>query len=325
MIRHASNIFIIILCICIGLFFTGCSSPFSVGEEDTTTYFVVDASRPYPVTVPDAPVKHIEYSHIYAVIPPSEHVASNVSTKLCINNTTNTVIDSENPFEKIYPASITKIMTALLVLEHGNLSDNYTLTEPINLGDPAAVSLGLMPGDQITVEELLYGLLLESANDYAVALGRYVAGDDASFVAMMNERAISLGATHTHFMNSNGLHDNNHYTTGYDLYLIFKELLQYPEFKQISGTGEHMLRYTAASGIPVELSIRNSNQFVSGSYAAPDGVTVICGKTGTTNEAGCCLIIDAVDSNGNDYITLVCGADSRPVLYSLLTEELENR
>ena len=75
------------------------------------------------------------------------------------------------------------------------------------LGDPAAVSLGLTPGDQITVEELLYGLLLESANDYAIALGRYVAGDDASFVAMMNERAISLGATHTHFMNSNGLHD----------------------------------------------------------------------------------------------------------------------
>lgn len=300
---------------------SGCDN--QIVNLDTTTYFEINSAREYLTTIPVSPKVNSAYSSQYAVIPVSEHVASNASVKLCINNTDSTVIDSVNPFEQIYPASITKIMTALLVLENGNLSDTYTVSEPIELGDPMAVSLDLSVGDTISVEELLYGLLLGSANDYAVALGRYVAGSDEAFVVMMNERAQQLGATHTHYMNSNGLHDENHYTTGYDLYLIFQELLTHEEFVQIAGQASHTIHYTDANGTSVEINLSNSNLFISGEYSAPEGITVLCGKTGTTNEAGYCLIVASKDSMNNEYITIVCGAGSRSGLYSLITDELE--
>lgn len=292
-------------------------------NSDTATYFRIDSAREYSAVIPVSPKVDSEYSSQFAVIPASEHVSSDATTKLCINNTDNQVVDSVNPFDEIYPASITKIMTALLVLENGNLSDTYTVTEPIELNDPMAVSLELSVGDTISVEELLYGLLLESANDYAIALGRYVAGSDEAFIVMMNERAKQLGATHTHFINPNGLHNEDHYTTGYDLYLIFRELIEHDEFHQISGQATHTLHYTDHDGNPIEKNLLNSNLFISGEHYTPDGITVICGKTGTTNEAGYCLIIESKDAANNDYITVVCGAGSREQLYSLISKELE--
>lgn len=312
---------------CLGLLIFLCFSLTGCGQQsadtDISTYFVIDSTREYSAELPVSPKVTCDYASQYAVIPATDPVSSNAAVKLCINNTDNTVVDSVNPFEKIYPASITKIMTTLLVLEQGDLSDEYTVTEAIDLNDPMAVSLGLQVGDTISVEELLYGLLLESANDYAVALGRYVAGNDEAFVKMMNERAAELGATHTHFVNPNGLHDNDHYTTGYDLYLIFQELITHEEFLQISGQATHVLHYTDADGNTIEKDLSSSDQFVTGEYSVPEGYTVVGGKTGTTNEAGYCLILDVRDTQNNDYIVLVCGASSRSSLYSMIKKEIE--
>lgn len=290
--------------------------------EEIATYFKIDNSREYTATIPVSPNILCNYTSSYATIPYMEPVNSNVAVKLCIDCTDNVVLDAENPFERVYPASITKIMTALLVLENGNLNDSYTITEPIDLGDPMAVSLGLSVGDTFTVEELMYGMLLESANDYAIALGRYVSGSDDAFVKMMNDRAWQLGATHTHFMNSNGLHDDEHYSTGYDLYLIFNELIKHEEFREIAGQPSHVLKYTDADGNVIEKTIGTSNMFINGEQQEPEGIEVFCGKTGTTSEAGFCLIVAAKDNN-KEYITLVCGASSRPNLYSIMTKELE--
>ncbi len=317
--HYYRRIFGLFLVIC--LLLSGCDN--QTIDSDTATYFKIDSDRAYFTTIPVSPKINSEYSNQFAVIPASEHVTSDAAMKLCINNTENVVVDSVNPFDKIYPASITKIMTALLVIENGDLSDIYTVTEPIELGDPMAVSLDLSIGDTISVEELLYGLLLESANDYAVALGRYVAGSDEAFIVMMNERAQQLGATHTHFTNPNGLHNEEHYTTGYDLYLIFRELIKHDDFQQIAGQAAHTLHYIDGDGNPIEKSLSNSNLFISEAYSVPDGITVLCGKTGTTNEAGYCLIIESKDVHDNDYITVVCGAGSRERLYSLISNELE--
>lgn len=292
-------------------------------SDSVTSYFVIDTERPYSIELPEYhPQIDISYSKNYAVIPYSPAVDSVAATRLCINNSDNTVVHSENPFEKIYPASVTKIMTALLVLEQGNLDDIFTLEAPIDLGDPLAVSLDLAVGDQISVRELLNGLLLESANDYAVALGRYVAGSEDRFVKMMNERAGELGATHTHFVNPHGLHDENHYTTGYDLYLIYRELITHDAYREIAGQAAHDLTLTHQDGSVVHKSLVNSNQYLTGAVSAPDGITVLCGKTGTTNEAGCCLILLAVDETGAEYITVVCGISTHAYLYTIMSEEL---
>lgn len=302
-----------ILLICISFYLVGCGS--YEMEPAPATYFHIDNSREYYSEIPVNPIIQSNYVHQFAVIPAEEHVRSSVSTKLCINNTTNELVMSENPFDKIYPASITKIMTALLVLERGNLEDTVTVTEDIELNDPLAVTLGLQVGDSITVKELMHGMLITSANDCAVMLGRYISGSDSAFVELMNQRASDLGATHTHFVNPHGLHSEEHYTTGYDLYLIYKELIKHEEFKQIAGIAQYTIHYTNSEGVGVDVPISNSNQFITSAYSLPEGITVISGKTGTTSEAGYCLIVEATDKNGQDYIGVICGASSRNSLY----------
>lgn len=295
------------------LILTGCSS--NEAESASGSYFRIEDQYEFQTSVPVPPMVLCNYSNQYAVFPAEEHVNSSVSAQLCINNSTNELVMAENAFERIYPASITKIMTALLVLERGNLSDMVTVTEPIVLNDPLAVSLELQVGDQISVNELMHGMLITSANDHAVMLGRYIAGNDSAFVDLMNQRASELGATHTHFVNSNGLHAEDHYTTAYDLYLIFQALIQHDEFRSITEIPQYTLHYTDGEGNEKEVTIANSNLFISQTYSTPEGITVVAGKTGTTNEAGSCLIVEAKDSQDQDYIVLVCGAGSRSALY----------
>lgn len=304
----------------LGFILNGCSSK----EEEATAdaYFRIEDQWEYQASVSVPPRILCNYSNQYAVFPAEEHVNSSVSAQLCINNSTNELVMGENAFERIYPASITKIMTALLVLERGNLSDTVTVTEPIVLNDPLAVSLELQVGDQITVNELMHGMLITSANDHAVMLGRYVAGSDSAFVDLMNQRAAELGATHTHFVNPNGLHAAEHYTTAYDLYLIFQALIQHEEFRAIAEIPQYTIHYTDGEGNEKEAPITNSNLFISQNYSTPEGITVLAGKTGTTNEAGSCLIIEAKDSQEQDYIVLVCGAGSRSALYVKMQELL---
>ena len=132
---------------------------------------------------------------------------------LCIDDTDNKVLVAYHCFDKRYPASITKVMTALLTLEHGHLDDKITLKHDIVLGEEGAVISSLKKGDTVTVSQVLHTMLIKSANDCAVILGEYIAGSEDAFVDMMNAKAKELGATHTHFVNPNGLHDDNHYTT----------------------------------------------------------------------------------------------------------------
>lgn len=316
--RYVALIFSVIFCL--GML-SGCQEYEMTPEA--SSYFHIDKERAYSTTLTEMPIIKSSFASSYAVIPYGRYDSRpNSLATLCINNTTNQMIQASNPFEQIYPASITKIMTALLVLEKGNLDDTVTITEDIVLEDAQAVTLGLKAGDTLTVDELLHGLLITSANDCAVALARYIAGNEADFVEQMNHRAEQLGATHTHFVNPHGLHDENHYTTAYDLYLIFKEVIKHPEFQKITSIAEYTVSYTDGEGNPVEIPISNSDLFISADYPLDDGIAVVAGKTGTTNEAGCCLIVEAKDSKGQDYIALVCGAPYRDSLYYQLQQLL---
>lgn len=230
------------------------------------------------------------------------------------------VIYSKNAYEKLYPASITKVMTAIIALEEGNLSDSVTVTEDAVITEAGASLAGIKPGDVLTMEQLLYGLMIPSGNDAANAIAVHMSGSVSAFAEKMNERARELGATHTHFLNPNGLHSEEHYTTAYDLYLMFNEALKIPKFREIIGASSFTADYVNGAGEPVSKTWTVGNWYQKGDREAPAGVTVIGGKTGTTQAAGYCLIMASDDSGGKEYISVVLKAANRTNLYDNMSE-----
>lgn len=253
-----------------------------------------------------------------------ENTDAQVATSaIAIDDTTDELLYSKSCFQRVYPASTTKIMTCLLALEKGDLDSIVTVSA--NACDQASDSstINLKPGDQIFLRNLIYGLMLNSGNDAAVAIAEAVGGDVDTFVGMMNDKARTLGATGTHFMNPNGLQDENHYTTAYDMYLMFREAIKNPDFINIISTVTYDSNYTDASGNPHEEIYKNTVQYISGKRKNPNGVTVVGGKTGTTGDAGYCLVLYSTNSNNDGIISIVFGADARTNLYLLQKEMLE--
>lgn len=241
---------------------------------------------------------------------------------LLVNNTKNKVLVSQKVFDQAYPASTTKIMTALLTLENLDLNKVVTIKHDITFPDGAAVAVHLKKGDKITVEALLNALIIMSANDAAVALGEEVSGDLTSFVKLMNKRAKELGATNTHFANPNGLHLANHYSTAYDLYLIFKEVAKHNEFFNIAGRSSSRIEYTGSKGQLKVYDMASTNQYIAGTYTLPSNVYMIGGKTGTTTQAGSCLILLTKNKDGEEFISVVLKGATKSALYHTMTDIL---
>lgn len=228
---------------------------------------------------------------------------------------------SKNAFERLYPASITKIMTAILAIKYGDLSDLVTVTEDAVITESGASLCGIKPGDRLSLEQLLYGLMLPSGNDAGAAIAVHMAGSIEAFADMMNREARSLGATDTHFVNPHGLTDEEHYTTAYDLYLIYQEALSLPKFREITGTVSYDASYVDASGAPVEKTWGGTNLYMLGKRDTPDGLTVFSSKTGTTQAAGSCLIMATRDDDsGDEYISIILKSENRNSLYDNMTK-----
>ena len=225
------------------------------------------------------------------------------------------VLYSKDAFERLYPASTTKIMTALVALKYGNLADQVTVTEDAVITEAGATLAGIEPGDVLTLEQLLYGLMLPSGNDAGAAIAVHIAGSVEAFADMMNEEAARIGAVDTHFVNPHGLHDPDHYTTAYDLYLIFHEAMKDATFRKVAGSTAYTASYRDKSGQTVTKTWKGGNWFMTGERETPEGITVIGGKTGTTQAAGCCLVMAEEDSAGGEYISIVLKSDSRQALY----------
>lgn len=229
------------------------------------------------------------------------------------------VLYSKDAFEKLYPASITKVMTALIAIKYGNLEDQVTVTEDAVITETGATLCGIQPGDTLTLEQLLYGLMLPSGNDAGAAIAIHMSGSIDAFADKMNEEAKRLGATDTHFMNPHGLHDEDHYTTAYDLYLIFNEALKYPEFRTVTGSTAYTANYTNKAGESISKTWRGGNWYLTGEHETPEGLTVFSGKTGTTKAAGYCLIMAEKDTSDREFISVVLKSDSRLHLYDNMT------
>lgn len=232
------------------------------------------------------------------------------------------VIYAKNVHEKLNPASLTKVMTALLALKYGNLEDTLTASENVKINENGAVVLGLEPGDTLTLNQALHALLLKSANDVAILIAEHIGGSVEGFADMMNEEAAKLGATNSHFVNPHGLTDPEHYVTAYDLYLIFQEVSKYDKFVEIIQTPTYQSVYHNAQGKEKTIDLKTSNLYLRNEVKQPEHVTVIGGKTGTTAAAGSCLILYSKDSSGNAYISVVLQATDRGILYEEMTELL---
>lgn len=233
------------------------------------------------------------------------------------------VIYAKNVHEKLNPASLTKILTALCALKYGNLDDVLTATENVHISESGAVKLGIEPGDTMTMDQALHALLLKSANDVAIMIAEHVGGSVEGFADMMNDMANSLGATNSHFVNPHGLTDPNHYTTAYDLYLISNEVLKYDKFTELIHTSTYTSIYHDKDNNEKSIDIQNSNAYIKGEAIAPDNVTVIGGKTGTTSAAGNCLILYSKDQSGNPYIAVVLKSSDRTTMYQEMTALLK--
>lgn len=225
-------------------------------------------------------------------------------------------IYGKNVYDRIYPASVTKILTALVTLQNANLSDQIIFTEEMVVTEYGAKLCGFNVGDVLTVDQLFKGLMIYSGNDAANALAIHIGGSIEGFSDMMNAEAKRLGCVDTHFTNPSGLHDNNHYTSAYDLYLIFNECLKYKEFESVIRQNSCDIEYKDIDGDLVTATYKTTNQYFTDAYDYPEHVRVIGGKTGTTDQAGCCLILYDTDKKNNGYISIVLGAVNYDTLYS---------
>ncbi len=225
------------------------------------------------------------------------------------------LIYSKGLYDKIYPASITKIMTSILALKYGNMDDTVTINwQDVDLESGSQV-VGFQIGDQVKMSELLRGLLIHSGNDAAQAVARHVGGTSEKFVAMMNDELNNLGCTGSHFVNPTGLHSENHYTTIYDIYLMLNEAVQYPEFVNIMHVSVYDLAYKDSDGNEKHVTLDSTDHYLTGEVDAPKNVTVLGGKTGTTTAAGHNLAIESQNAYGQPYISIVVGASTTDTLY----------
>lgn len=211
------------------------------------------------------------------------------------------ILYGKNARERFYPASITKLMTALLVMEKCGLDDTVTFSETATSNlEAGAVSLGLVEGDTLTVRQCLYALLLKSANEVGNGLAEHVAGSVSSFAALMNQKAAELGCSGTNFVNPHGLNDNNHYTTPYDMALIGRAAFQNAELCRINTTLGYKLPATKKSEARTitmghKMMYPSDSRYYSG---------IIGGKTGYTSKAGNTLVT-GVERDGVRLVAVV--------------------
>lgn len=233
------------------------------------------------------------------------------------------VLYAKNVHEKLYPASLTKVMTALVALKYGNPDDTITVSATAaGITESGAQLCGLKTGDCLTLNQALHALLMYSANDAGLAIAEHIGGSVEGFADMMNAEAVLIGATNSHFVNPHGLQDDNHYVTAYDLYLIFNEALKYDLFSEIIGMDSYTTTYTDKNGNPKTFDFKTTNQYLQGTYTPPENITVIGGKTGTTNAAGNCLILLSRDTSSNPYISVILRSKERAILYEEMTDLL---
>ena len=244
-----------------------------------------------------------------------ESLAENAKSAIMIESSTGKIIYEKNSHEKLPMASMTKMMTLLLIMENidnNNLKWTETITASEHASSMGGSQIFLQPGEEMTVEDLVKGICIGSGNDASVAMAERIGGSEENFVKMMNDKAKKLGLKDTNFINACGLDADNHYSSAYDMAMIAKELVKYKKILEYTGTYEDYLR----KNTPNSFWLVNTNKLV-GYYNGVDGL-----KTGYTKEAGYCITTTAKKNNMR-LISVVMGEPSSKIRNSETTELLD--
>lgn len=218
---------------------------------------------------------------------------------ILIEANTGTILYAKNISKKEYPASITKLLTSLIAIENSNLDDIITFSHDAVFSVPSDASgMGMDVGEQITMEQALYGTLVGSANEAANAIGEHVSGSLSAFADLMNQRATQLGCLNSNFVTSNGLFDDNHYTTAYDMAIIAKEFFSYELLSKMSNTERYNIPISATQ--PDDIWVYSHNRLLAGRQFEFE--YFIGGKTGYTDIARQTLVSCAE----KDGMRLIC-------------------
>ena len=236
----------------------------------------------------------------------TELTAANLSSEhaVLLDVDDNTVLAQRDPDTKIYPASMTKIMTLLVAAENiENMDDTFTMTYDIiaPLIDAEASRAGFEEGETVPLKDLMYGIALPSGADATTAIAIYLSGSEDEFVKLMNAKAEELGLKNTHFTNASGLYDPNHYSTATDIAMLMSAVMENDTCREILGTYQYTTSVTEQhpEGIPLE-----STMFSRMYGNEVTGITIEAGKTGYTDEAGHCLVSYATDTEGKHFIAV---------------------
>ena len=239
----------------------------------------------------------------------------NCNAAILVDGDNDEVLYELRGYERIYPASITKIMTSLVVLEAIDtgelaLDDQITASQQATTLPPDSSNANppIQAGEILTVEQLLYCDLLPSANEACNILAEAVAGTNEAFVERMNAKAQELGLADTHFTNPHGLHDPEHYTTAHDIYLMARAAMEHELFRTIVSTPTYTIPATNMNG---ERVLHSTNGLISNWYVIGNTYSKAIGiKTGSTGEAGRCVAAAAVDEEGRTFYAVILGCEA---------------
>lgn len=243
---------------------------------------------------------------VHAAVPAPPSLYS--ETAVLADCETGQILLDKEMHKRMYPASITKIMTCILAMERGDPDALVTITQADVDDVPRNTThIALMPGEQLPLRELEYAMMVQSANDAANGIASHIGGSLPEFARMMNEKAKEIGALDTHFVNAHGLPDPNHYTTAYDMLLITREAMKYPEFRRLAGTAEYTVPPTNLQ--PNARFLHNRQYMITDSNRYPGA---FAGKNGWTEDAGHTLVTLA-RRGGTTLVSVVMRADSSMV------------
>lgn len=305
---------------------SGCSNTKEYYEYSSDNSSVADVA----CVVSDSNIYSCQpFSKDLCVIPKSE-VGQSISDSMIadgilnVDITDNKVLCSKGIYDKMYPASLTKLGTALVCLKYGNMSDDVVVSaRAVSINVPGAKVCYLQEGDVVNFEVLLTSFLVYSGNDAGIALAEHISGTEAEFCKLMNEELKKIGAVNTNFINCHGLPEKEHYTSVYDIYLMLNELSKYDKFVEITSLDTYTAKYKDKTGRDVTKVYESTDKYLTGEKELPKGVKILAGKTGTTNDAGYCLaVLSEKEKTSHKYISIVMKAYSSDSLYTQMSELL---
>lgn len=285
-----------------------CSAIKKNKPDDLPTNLPVTETTPVtPQEEPEIPLFEVDFTK-----SPSNFTEEDVNSKyaILIDAETGIVISHRSGNAKIYPASMTKVMTLLVAVENiKDFNSTYEMTYEIikPLVDADATRAGFKEGEDVKIIDLLYGLILPSGGDCAIALAEYVSGSEEEFVKLMNKKCEELGLENTHFSNTSGLHDENNYSTPADIAIIMKYAMENPICREVLSTYKYTTEKTEENPEGIELFSTMFSRMYGNEVA---GVEIRAGKTGYTTESGNCLVSYATKGE-KAYICVLADGDSK--------------